>query len=153
MRVLAGLSLLFLLLGGAMLAVGFGGFADEWLTDNVSCGAEYDLHPCEPGEAQAVLKIVGGIFVGIALIELAAALIWSRVARVARHAGASLMSAQAASGIQGGWLPTTPAPQPAEPVAPAGDALVDRLAKLADLRDRGILTEAEFLAQKAKLLA
>jgi hypothetical protein len=31
--------------------------------------------------------------------------------------------------------------------------VVDELAKLADLRDRGALTEAEFAAQKAKLLA
>jgi hypothetical protein len=29
----------------------------------------------------------------------------------------------------------------------------DELTKLADLRDRGVLTEAEFEAQKAKLLA
>jgi Short C-terminal domain len=32
-------------------------------------------------------------------------------------------------------------------------SLVDQLAKLADLRDRGALTDAEFQAQKAKLLA
>ena len=36
--------------------------------------------------------------------------------------------------------------------AAGADPLVDRLARLADLRDRGILTEAEFQAQKAKLL-
>ena len=43
---------------------------------------------------------------------------------------------------------------PTAPVTPAAgaDALVDRLARLADLRDRGVLTEAEFQAQKAKLL-
>ena len=43
---------------------------------------------------------------------------------------------------------------PAAPVrGGAGpDPLVDRLARLADLRDRGVLTEAEFQAQKAKLL-
>jgi hypothetical protein len=47
-----------------------------------------------------------------------------------------------------------------EPVAPGGDGLerwlpdvADQLSKLADLRDRGVLTEAEFEAQKAKLLS
>ena len=39
-----------------------------------------------------------------------------------------------------------PAPAPAE-------SLADQLEKLADLRDRGILTEAEFQAQKAKILS
>jgi hypothetical protein len=33
------------------------------------------------------------------------------------------------------------------------DNVVDQLTKLVDLRDRGALTEAEFEAQKAKLLA
>ena len=38
--------------------------------------------------------------------------------------------------------------------APAAEPYVaDELAKLAELRDRGILTDAEFAAQKAKLLA
>ncbi|MGQ0846524.1 MAG: SHOCT domain-containing protein [Sporichthyaceae bacterium] len=43
--------------------------------------------------------------------------------------------------------PTPPAPTP----APAFD-VADQLTKLADLRDRGILTENEFAAQKAKVL-
>lgn len=42
------------------------------------------------------------------------------------------------------------APQSAPAAQPN---LVDQLAKLADLRDRGALTDAEFEAQKAKLLA
>ena len=37
--------------------------------------------------------------------------------------------------------------------APAPESVADQLAKLADLRDRGVLTEAEFEAQKAKILA
>jgi hypothetical protein len=41
-----------------------------------------------------------------------------------------------------------PAPAPA---APASDT-VTQLKQLAELRDQGILTEAEFAAQKAKLL-
>jgi Short C-terminal domain len=47
----------------------------------------------------------------------------------------------------------------APPVAPApaaaadSDALVDKLKELANLKDQGILTEAEFNDQKAKILA
>ena len=36
--------------------------------------------------------------------------------------------------------------------APDPTAAIDALAKLADLRDRGVLTEAEFQTQKVKLL-
>ena len=36
--------------------------------------------------------------------------------------------------------------------AGAGGSPADELAKLADLRDRGVITDAEFAAQKAKLL-
>ena len=42
------------------------------------------------------------------------------------------------------------APPPAAP-APAPD-LVEQLTQLADLKDRGVLTEEEFAAQKARLL-
>jgi hypothetical protein len=37
--------------------------------------------------------------------------------------------------------------------ATGGPSSVDQLAKLADLRDRGVIDETEFQAQKAKLLA
>ncbi len=51
-----------------------------------------------------------------------------------------------------------PAPQPAAPVAPAAgaDAMAIRITKLkelAELRDAGILTEAEFETEKARILA
>jgi hypothetical protein len=44
---------------------------------------------------------------------------------------------------------------PAAPVAaaPAGDDLMEQLQKLGDLHTQGILTDEEFAAQKAKLLA
>ena len=35
----------------------------------------------------------------------------------------------------------------------AGTSSVDDLAKLADLKDKGVLTDAEFQAQKAKILS
>ena len=48
------------------------------------------------------------------------------------------------------------APAPAaEPVAaaPDSDELINKLKELANLKDQGILTEAEFNDQKAKILA
>ncbi|TRV78042.1 SHOCT domain-containing protein [Streptomyces sp. 130] len=49
--------------------------------------------------------------------------------------------------------PVAPAPQPvAPPPAPGGD-VVGQLERLAALKQQGILTDAEFEAQKARLLA
>jgi hypothetical protein len=50
--------------------------------------------------------------------------------------------------------PAVAAPAPAPAAAPAMSTtdLVEQLKSLAELRDQGILTEAEFAAQKAKLL-
>ena len=47
-----------------------------------------------------------------------------------------------------------PAPAPAPPPpAPPSDDPIERIKELASLRDSGILTEDEFAAAKAKLLA
>ena len=52
---------------------------------------------------------------------------------------------------------SAPAPAPVAaapaPAAPATTDVVAQLRSLAELRDQGILTEEEFAAQKAKLLA
>jgi hypothetical protein len=45
-----------------------------------------------------------------------------------------------------------PPPPAAAPAAPAADP-VQQLKELADLKNQGILTEEEFAAQKAKILA
>jgi Short C-terminal domain len=45
-----------------------------------------------------------------------------------------------------------PAPVAAAPAA-AGPSMIDQLKELGELKDQGILTEDEFAAQKAKLLA
>ena len=147
MNTMRGLALLFLVIGGALLALGLGGFADDWINANVTCGDEYSHRPCEPGEAQAVFTLVGGIFAGVSLLLLTGSFWLGR-------------SLEPLSALAGG---STPQPWPGPAAAHAGgwtagnaaaapDALVDRLARLADLRDRGILTEAEFQAQKASLL-
>jgi Short C-terminal domain len=49
--------------------------------------------------------------------------------------------------------PVYAAPAPAAPPAPDTTDMVAQLRSLAELRDQGILTDEEFAAQKAKLLA
>jgi len=44
-------------------------------------------------------------------------------------------------------------PPPPPPPADDGPDMLDQLQKLGELRDAGVLTEAEFAAQKAKILA
>jgi membrane protease subunit (stomatin/prohibitin family) len=44
------------------------------------------------------------------------------------------------------------APPPAEEAAPSADASIDELTKLKGLLDAGVLTQAEFDAQKQKIL-
>lgn len=45
------------------------------------------------------------------------------------------------------------APPPAPPAPAAGDSTIDQLKELGELKAQGILTEEEFAAQKAKILA
>ena len=49
------------------------------------------------------------------------------------------------------YAPPPPAPAPAAPAG--GDDMIAKLQQLGELRDQGILTDEEFAAQKAKLLA
>jgi Short C-terminal domain len=44
-------------------------------------------------------------------------------------------------------------PPPEEPAAPSQDDMLDQLQKLGELKSAGVLTEEEFAAQKAKILA
>jgi hypothetical protein len=44
-------------------------------------------------------------------------------------------------------------PAPAAPASPAGDDVIERLKQLGDLKAQGILTDEEFAAQKARVLA
>jgi hypothetical protein len=46
-----------------------------------------------------------------------------------------------------------PPPPPPEPAAPAQDDMLTQLQKLGELKAAGVLTEEEFAAQKAKILA
>jgi hypothetical protein len=49
--------------------------------------------------------------------------------------------------------PQAAAPAPAAAPAAGGPSMIDQLKELGDLKAQGILTEDEFAAQKAKLLA
>ena len=149
MIIMRGIALLFLLIGGALLVFGLGDFADEWINANVSCGDSYSSRPCEPGEAQTVMTLVGGIFAGVALLLLVASFWLGRAMQP--------LAALSSTATQTWPLTSSTVASPMAPTAPVtpaagADPLVDRLARLADLRDRGVLTEAEFQAQKAKLL-
>jgi len=69
---------------------------------------------------------------------------------VSRHQQQKYAQQQAAQ--EPAYAPQDIAPAPA-PAAPSSDDLIDKLKELAQLKDQGILTEAEFDAQKAKILA
>ncbi|MCZ4602200.1 MULTISPECIES: SHOCT domain-containing protein [Streptomyces] len=89
------------------------------------------------------------------------------VARTAVVAGtATAVSNRVSRRQQGRWAaqeqnayaapPPEPAPQPApapEPSSPDMTAKIDQLKQLGDLKDQGVLTEAEFEEQKRRILA
>jgi hypothetical protein len=72
------------------------------------------------------------------------------VAAVAHHAGTQSGEAQAAAQQQAAAAPAAPAP--AAPAVGSAD-MVAELENLKKLLDEGVLTQAEFDAQKQKLLA
>ncbi len=69
------------------------------------------------------------------------------VAAVAHHAGKNAGEAQAAQADQ------QAAPAPAPEPAMSSDDMVTQLQNLKKLLDEGVLTQAEFDAQKQKILA
>ncbi len=86
-----------------------------------------------------------GLLRGVARTAVIAGTATSVSNRVSRRQGRRWAEQEEAS------APTPPAPAPAAPAAPAPDP-IHQLKELAALRDQGVLTEAEFAAQKAKLL-
>lgn len=102
------------------------------------------------------MGLVGGM-ARTAVVAGTATAVSNRVSR--RQAGrwAEQADAQAYQQQQQQYAAPPPqqyAPPPPAPVADAGGAdLIEQLTKLGALRDQGILTQAEFDAQKAKLLA
>jgi hypothetical protein len=62
------------------------------------------------------------------------------------------VAAQQDAAYQQQMVAQTPPPPPPPPAAPATD-VVTQLKAMGELRDQGILTDEEFAAQKAKILA
>jgi hypothetical protein len=75
------------------------------------------------------------------------------VARTAAVAGTATAVSNRVSRRQGQRWAEQDAQQQAPPAAAAGDDTIEQLKQLGELRDSGVLTEEEFQAQKAKLLA
>jgi putative oligomerization/nucleic acid binding protein len=80
------------------------------------------------------------------------------MARTAVVAGTATAVSNRVSRRQGERWAQQEAPQqqaapPPPPAAPAAPSMIDQLKELGALKDQGILTEEEFAAQKAKLLA
>jgi hypothetical protein len=83
------------------------------------------------------------------------------VARTAVVAGTATAVSNRVSRRQAGRWSQQEAPQeqqyaepaPAAPAAPSTDDKLDQLTQLGELKKSGVLTDAEFEAQKAKILA
>jgi hypothetical protein len=92
-----------------------------------------------------------------AVIAGTATAVSNRVSR--RQAGRWAQEDQAAYGQAQYAEPQYAQPQYVQPaaappaVAPDPDDMIEQLEKLGDLRERGVLTDEEFAAQKARILA
>jgi hypothetical protein len=79
------------------------------------------------------------------------------MARTAVVAGTATAVSNRVSKRQGErWAAQEAPPEPAAATSPApqgGESVIDQLQQLGELKAQGILTEEEFAAQKAKLLA
>jgi hypothetical protein len=75
------------------------------------------------------------------------------VAGTAAAVGAHVANKNAAAAQEAQAAPVAEAPAAPAPVAPAQPDRVAQLTQLAALKDSGALTEAEFEAEKAKILA
>jgi hypothetical protein len=100
-----------------------------------------------------------GLLRGIARTAAIAGTASAVSGRVQRHQAEKFagrdqnIAANQAQGWYQGAAPS-PAPAPAPAPVPAGPSpMLDQLRQLGELRDSGVLTPAEFDAQKAKVLA
>jgi hypothetical protein len=90
-----------------------------------------------------------GLLRGMARTAVIAGTATSVSNRVSRRQGRRWSEQEQQDAVQ---AQAAPAPAPAAP-APGGESsMIDQLKQLGELKAQGILTEAEFAAQKAKLL-
>ena len=85
-----------------------------------------------------------------AVVAGTATAVSNRVSRRQANKWSAQEEQQAAEQQQQDAAPPPPPPQPA---APAQDDMLTQLQKLGELKAAGVLTEEEFAAQKAKILA
>jgi hypothetical protein len=88
-----------------------------------------------------------GLLRGVARTAVIAGTATSVSNRVSRRQGQRWAQQEAPEAPQQQTPVAAPAP------APAGESVIDQLKELGELKSQGILTEEEFAAQKAKLLA
>jgi hypothetical protein len=94
-----------------------------------------------------------GIFLAALFIPMGLAAVWvARLGRSTRRTVAPLLAAQR-DAVRPSPAARPPTPVPPRPPTPSGGDAVDRLRKLGELRDSGVLSAAEFDAAKARILA
>jgi hypothetical protein len=87
-----------------------------------------------------------GLLRGVARTAVVAGTATAVSGRVSRRQSARWAAQEAPPPPQ-----AAPAPPPAAPAAPA-ESTIDQLKELGELKSQGVITEEEFVAQKAKLL-
>ena len=88
-----------------------------------------------------------------AVIAGTATTVSNRVSRRQANKWAAQDQEQAARSAAAGVRGPPPGSRAAAPAAPAEDDMLTQLQKLGELKASGVLTEEEFAAQKAKILA
>ena len=94
-----------------------------------------------------------GLLRGVARTAVVAGTATAVSNRVSRRQGDRWATEQDAAAYQEQQQAYQQAPPPPPPAAPAGDDMLDQLKQLGELHDAGVLTDEEFAAQKAKILA
>ena len=95
-----------------------------------------------------------GLLRGVARTAVVAGTATAVSNRVSRRQGDRWATEQDAAAYQEQQAyQQAPPPPPPPPAAPAGDDMLDQLKQLGELHDAGVLTDDEFAAQKAKILA
>jgi hypothetical protein len=87
-----------------------------------------------------------GLIRGVARTAVVAGTATAVSNRVSRRQGERWASQQRAADVP-------PAPEPAPAASPAGPDRITALKELGELKAQGVLTEAEFAAEKARILA
>ena len=93
-----------------------------------------------------------GLIRGVARTAVVAGTATAVSNRVSRRQGERWATEQDAAAYQEQQYQQQ-APPPPPPAAPAGDDMLDQLKQLGELHAAGVLTDDEFAAQKAKILA